>query len=73
MIMQWESLREHTLKTDLVFRDADGVGEGAADEGGPSRQFLWLLMCAIHSSAPLLYDGVYKQVGHMIAVWYMGV
>ena len=37
-------------KLDVVYRNADGIGEGAADEGGPTREFLWLLMSAIHSS-----------------------
>ncbi|XP_064880209.1 uncharacterized protein LOC115132113 [Oncorhynchus nerka] len=69
------------MTVNKVFRDADG--KGAADEGGPSREFLRLLMSAIHSSAisegpdwlkclscnsQVLYDGVYKQVGRMIAV-----
>ncbi|KAA0720538.1 hypothetical protein E1301_Tti020677 [Triplophysa tibetana] len=36
-------------KLDVVFRDDDGAGEGAADEGGPSREFLTLLMREIHS------------------------
>lgn len=40
-------------KIDMVFRDADG--KGAADEGGPSREFLRLLMSAIHSSA--IFEG----------------
>ncbi|XP_055794098.1 G2/M phase-specific E3 ubiquitin-protein ligase-like [Salvelinus fontinalis] len=68
-------------KINIVFRDADG--KGAADEGGPSREFLRLLMSAIHSSAifegpdwhkclscnsQALYDVLYKQMGRMIAV-----
>lgn len=36
-------------KLDVVFRDADGIGEGAADEGGSTREFLTLLMKEIHS------------------------
>lgn len=42
-------------KLDVVFRDADGIGEGAADEGGPTREFLTLLMREIHSCE--IFDG----------------
>uniref|UniRef100_A0A8C1IA68 HECT-type E3 ubiquitin transferase n=1 Tax=Cyprinus carpio TaxID=7962 RepID=A0A8C1IA68_CYPCA len=70
-------------KLDVVFRDADGIGEGAADEGGPTREFLTLLMREIHSceifdgedwkktlacNSKALYNGMYKIVGRMIAV-----
>ncbi|XP_058628876.1 uncharacterized protein LOC131538781 [Onychostoma macrolepis] len=70
-------------KLDVVFRDADGIGEGAADEGGPTREFLTLLMREIHSceifdgedwkktlacNYKALYNGIYKLVGRMIAV-----
>ncbi|KAF4114102.1 hypothetical protein G5714_004325 [Onychostoma macrolepis] len=70
-------------KLDVVFRDADGIGEGAADEGGPTREFLTLLMREIHSceifdgedwkktlacNSKALYNGMYKLVGRMIAV-----
>jgi hypothetical protein len=42
-------------KLDVVFRDADGIGEGAADEGGPTREYLTLLMREIHSCE--VFDG----------------
>lgn len=35
-------------KLDVVFVDEDLNGEGAVDEGGPTREFLRLLMKAIH-------------------------
>lgn len=37
-------------KIDVIFLDADGTGEGAADEGGPTREFLRLLMSSLHTS-----------------------
>lgn len=35
-------------KLDVVFVDEDMIGEGAVDEGGPTREYLRLLMKAIH-------------------------
>ncbi|XP_016099228.1 uncharacterized protein [Sinocyclocheilus grahami] len=37
-------------KLDIVFVDAEQKGEGAVDEGGPSREYMRLLMRAIHQS-----------------------
>lgn len=37
-------------KLDVVFVDAEENGEGAIDEGGPTREYLRLLMRAIHQS-----------------------
>lgn len=37
-------------KLDVIFVDEDGSGEGAVDEGGPTREYLRLLMRAIHRS-----------------------
>lgn len=37
-------------KLDIVFQDAEGTGEGVADEGGPTKEFLRLLMRDIHTS-----------------------
>lgn len=36
-------------KIDVVFMDAEGVGEGAVDEGGPTREFCTLLMRQLQS------------------------
>lgn len=38
-------------KLDIVFVDEDNNGEGAVDEGGPTREYLRLLMRAIHESS----------------------
>ncbi|KAA0724081.1 G2/M phase-specific E3 ubiquitin-protein ligase [Triplophysa tibetana] len=38
-------------KLDIVFVDAEENGEGAVDEGGPTREYLRLLMRAIHQSS----------------------
>lgn len=37
-------------KLDVVFVDEDDNGEGAVDEGGPTREYLRLLMRAVHQS-----------------------
>ncbi|XP_051980614.1 uncharacterized protein LOC127641796 [Xyrauchen texanus] len=37
-------------KLDVVFVDEDDNGEGAIDEGGPTREYLRLLMRAVHQS-----------------------
>ncbi|KAK0136583.1 hypothetical protein N1851_027268 [Merluccius polli] len=37
-------------KLDVVFVDEDDNGEGAVDEGSPTRKYLRLLMRAIHQS-----------------------
>ncbi|XP_016118715.1 G2/M phase-specific E3 ubiquitin-protein ligase [Sinocyclocheilus grahami] len=37
-------------RLDVIFVDSDGVGEGAVDEGGPTREFLRLLMREIQRS-----------------------
>lgn len=37
-------------RLDVVFVDSDGVGEGAVDEGGPTRECLRLLMREIQMS-----------------------
>lgn len=37
-------------KLNILFRDAESTGEGAADEGGATREFLRLLMRDIHTS-----------------------
>ncbi|KAL0965914.1 hypothetical protein UPYG_G00287790 [Umbra pygmaea] len=70
-------------KLDVVFQDSEGSGEGAADEGGPTREFLRLLMREIHSyeifegpdwnkilacNCQALYSGKYRLVGSMIAM-----
>lgn len=36
-------------KLDVIFRDADDTAEGAADAGGPTREFLTLLMKDMHT------------------------
>lgn len=38
-------------KLDIVFVDAEENGEGAVDEGGPTREYLRLLMRAIQQSS----------------------
>ncbi|XP_035990305.1 G2/M phase-specific E3 ubiquitin-protein ligase-like [Fundulus heteroclitus] len=39
-----------THRLDVTFVDCDGTGEGAVDDGGPSREFLRLLVVAIRDS-----------------------
>lgn len=58
----WDSILEGALraiglrrfdpesKLDIVFQYAEDTGEGAADEGGPTRECLRLLMRDIHTS-----------------------
>ncbi|CAB1455150.1 unnamed protein product [Pleuronectes platessa] len=70
-------------RLDVVFVDEDDNGEGAVDEGGPTREYLRLLMRAVHQSN--IFDGhekdqqlrldtqalqskLYTWVGKMIAV-----
>ncbi|XP_067298642.1 uncharacterized protein [Pseudorasbora parva] len=70
-------------KLDVVFVDAEENGEGAIDEGGPTREYLRLLMRAIHQSnvfqghekdrnlaldTQALENRLYASVGKMIAV-----
>ncbi|XP_049898937.1 G2/M phase-specific E3 ubiquitin-protein ligase-like [Epinephelus moara] len=70
-------------KLDVVFVDEDGNGEGAVDEGGPTREYLRLLMRAIHQSnifeghekdrqlsldTQALQTNLYTWVAKMIAV-----
>ncbi|CAM4672662.1 unnamed protein product [Leuciscus chuanchicus] len=70
-------------KLDVVFVDAEENGEGAIDEGGPTREYLRLLMRAIHQSnvfqghekdrslaldTQALENGLYASVGKMIAM-----
>lgn len=69
-------------KLDVVFVDGDG-GEGAIDEGGPTREFCRLLARQLQShqifEGPLerrtlaldsaaLHNGVYRMVGKMLVV-----
>lgn len=37
-------------RLDVIFVDSDGVGEGAIDDGGPTREYLRLLMREIQIS-----------------------
>ena len=46
-------------KLDVVFVDEDDNGEGAVDEGGPTREYLRLLMRAVHQSN--IFDGHEKD------------
>nr|XP_055033816.1 uncharacterized protein LOC129422116 isoform X2 [Misgurnus anguillicaudatus] len=70
-------------RLDVIFVDSDGVGEGAVDEGGPTREFLRLLMREIQMSKIFegpednrllaldnhaLENGLYMAIGKMIAV-----
>ncbi|KAI7789966.1 putative G2/M phase-specific E3 ubiquitin-protein ligase-like [Triplophysa rosa] len=70
-------------RLDVVFVDSDGVGEGAVDEGGPTREYLRLLMREIQTSrifegpennrllaldTHALENGLYSTIGKMIAV-----
>ncbi|XP_077057394.1 uncharacterized protein LOC143710316 [Siphateles boraxobius] len=70
-------------KLDVVFVDAGENGEGAIDEGGPTREYLRLLMRAIHQSnvfqghekdrslaldTQALENRLYASVGKMIAM-----
>ncbi|XP_056099424.1 uncharacterized protein LOC130078001 isoform X3 [Rhinichthys klamathensis goyatoka] len=70
-------------KLDVVFVDAEENGEGAIDEGGPTREYLRLLMRAIHQSnvfqghekdrslaldTQALENRLYASVGKMIAM-----
>ncbi|RXN22005.1 G2 M phase-specific E3 ubiquitin- ligase-like protein [Labeo rohita] len=70
-------------KLDVVFVDADENGEGAIDEGGPTREYLRLLMRSVHQSnvfqgnekdrslaldTQALETTLYASVGKMIAL-----
>ncbi|XP_051801645.1 G2/M phase-specific E3 ubiquitin-protein ligase-like isoform X4 [Acanthochromis polyacanthus] len=70
-------------KLDVVFVDEDDNGEGAVDEGGPTREYLRLLMRAIHQSnifeghekdrqlcldTQALQTSLYEWAGKMIAL-----
>ncbi|XP_062407242.1 G2/M phase-specific E3 ubiquitin-protein ligase-like [Sardina pilchardus] len=70
-------------KLDVVFVDEDDNGEGAVDEGGPTREYLRLLMRSVHQSnifeghekdrrlsldTQALQTKLYTWVGKMIAV-----
>ncbi|XP_048036146.1 G2/M phase-specific E3 ubiquitin-protein ligase [Megalobrama amblycephala] len=70
-------------RLDVIFVDSDGVGEGAVDEGGPTREFLRLLMREIQMSkifegpednrllaldTHALENGLYMNIAKMIAV-----
>nr|XP_055073116.1 uncharacterized protein LOC129453083 [Misgurnus anguillicaudatus] len=46
-------------KLDVVFVDEDDNGEGAVDEGGPTREYLRLLMRAVHQS--IIFEGHEKD------------
>lgn len=46
-------------KLDVVFVDEDDNGEGAVDEGGPTREYLRLLMRAVHQSK--IFEGHEKD------------
>lgn len=67
----------------MVFVDESGVGKGAVDEGGPTREFCRLLMGQIQQhhifEGPLdsralaldnvaLHNGIYRLAGQMVAV-----
>ncbi|XP_028449616.1 G2/M phase-specific E3 ubiquitin-protein ligase-like isoform X2 [Perca flavescens] len=71
---------DHRL--NVVFVDVDGTTEGAVDDGGPSREFLRLLVMAIKDSmyftgpedkknvsliSRALDSGEYKYIGEMLA------
>lgn len=53
---------------DIVIVDVDGVGEGAADDGGPSRQFFRLFMKEIMSSQ--VFEG--PEIGRTLALNALG-
>ncbi|XP_010786138.1 uncharacterized protein [Notothenia coriiceps] len=70
-------------RIDVVFIDIEGVGEGAVDEGGPTREFCTLLMRQIQAylifegpeerrtlalDSVALQKGHYKIIGQMIVV-----
>ncbi|XP_058625944.1 uncharacterized protein LOC131536818 [Onychostoma macrolepis] len=70
-------------RLDVIFVDSDGVGEGEVDEGGPTREFLRLLMREIQRSkifegpednrllaldTHALENGLYMTIAKMIAV-----
>ncbi|XP_038569016.1 pollen-specific leucine-rich repeat extensin-like protein 1 [Micropterus salmoides] len=70
-------------KLDIVFIDEDGQGEGAIDDGGPTREFCRLLMQQLQEhqifEGPLeartlaldsvaLHNNTYRLVGQMLAV-----
>ncbi|XP_013855809.1 G2/M phase-specific E3 ubiquitin-protein ligase [Austrofundulus limnaeus] len=70
-------------KLDVIFVDEEGSAEGAVDEGGPTREYLRLLMRAIHQSnvfeghendrhlaldTSALESKMYNCIGKMISV-----
>ncbi|KAI4795756.1 hypothetical protein KUCAC02_029668 [Chaenocephalus aceratus] len=70
-------------RIDVVFIDIEGVGEGAVDEGGPTREFCTLLMRQIQAylifegpeerrtlalDSVALQKGHYKIIGQIIVV-----
>ncbi|XP_051948348.1 G2/M phase-specific E3 ubiquitin-protein ligase-like [Xyrauchen texanus] len=70
-------------RLDVIFVDSDGVGEGAIDDGGPTREYLRLLMREIQISkifegpednrllaldTHALENGLYTTIAKMIAV-----
>nr|XP_023669462.1 uncharacterized protein LOC111844854 isoform X2 [Paramormyrops kingsleyae] len=70
-------------KLDIVFIDEDGLGDGAADDGGPTREFCRLLMGQIQEhqifegpqeartlvlDSVALHNNMYRIVGQMLAV-----
>ncbi|XP_048837368.1 uncharacterized protein LOC125711944 isoform X3 [Brienomyrus brachyistius] len=70
-------------KLDIVFIDEDGLGDGAADGGGPTREFCRLLMGQIQEhqifegpqeartlvlDSVALHNNMYRIVGQMLAV-----
>ncbi|CAM4652439.1 unnamed protein product [Leuciscus chuanchicus] len=70
-------------RLDVIFVDSDGVGEGAIDDGGPTREYLRLLMREIQISkifegpednrllaldTHALENGLYMTIAKMIAV-----
>lgn len=58
----WDNILQGTLqaskrcrfdqgaKLDVIFDNSEGTGEGAVDDGGPTREYLQLLMRAIQHS-----------------------
>ncbi|KAG9259587.1 hypothetical protein AMEX_G27908 [Astyanax mexicanus] len=70
-------------KLDIVFIDEDGRGEGAVDDGGPTREFCRLLMGKLQGhqifegppeertlalDSIALHTNTYKSVGQMLSV-----
>lgn len=49
-------------RLNVVFVDEDNVGEGAVDEGGPTREFLRLLMLELKNSQYFCGDEEFRNL-----------